>query len=250
MRKTCAIILAAGLGKRMKSDLPKVIHEVCGETMIEHVLKSAIAAGLERQVLVIGHKGELVKQALAGYGVEFVVQPVQLGTGHAVQMAVDYIGDTVDVAVVLTGDTPLLKAATVAGLLRTHERNGDEATVLTAEVDDATGYGRIIRGPDGDFLAIREHNDSTDEERRVREINSGIFCFEYRSMVRALRSLDRENEQSEYYLTDTIQILREQGKKVSAYTAGDAREVLGVNTIEQLRELEDIMMDMRRGGNR
>jgi len=248
LERVCSIILAAGLGKRMKSDLPKVLHRVLGRPMIDYVLDCAVSSGIERHIVVVGHKAEMVRRHLRGYGVEFVLQAEQLGTGHAVKRAVEYLGPGVETAVVLSGDTPLLTAGTLSSLIENHFERGDDATVLSAIVEDASGYGRIIRDEDGGFLAIREDRDCEESQRKIREINSGIYCFSYPSLVSSLELLRRENDQAEYYLTDTIQIIRDGGGKVSAHPAAHSWEVLGVNDTEQLAEAECLMENRREGG--
>lgn len=233
-----AIILAAGLGKRMESDLPKVLHRALGRPLVEHVLDAVRAAGVQRTVMVIGHQAQRVRQALAMHDVEFVVQEPQLGTGHAVQQArVLFAGYSGDV-LVLCGDTPLLTGTTLRALWETHRHSRAAATVLTAELDDPSGYGRVIRGAQGEVLRIVEQRDASEEERAVREINSGLYVFSASDLFAALAKVDADNAQREYYLTDTLEILRHAGKRVAAYVCSDPREVLGVNDPDQLREAE------------
>lgn len=240
-RGTSAIVLAAGMGKRMQSDLAKVLHPVLGRPMLDHVLDAVRAAGVGRVVVVIGHQAERVRSAMAGRGVEFVLQAEQLGTGHAVRQAEPLLGDEPGTVLVLCGDTPLLTAETLRDLRDTHRATRAAATVLSAELDDPTGYGRVVRGPDGAVLRIVEHKDASPEERRVREINSGLFAFEVADLFSALAEVRADNQQGEFYLTDTLEILRRRGCRISAQRCRDRREVLGINTLEQLREVEEIM---------
>jgi UDP-N-acetylglucosamine diphosphorylase/glucosamine-1-phosphate N-acetyltransferase len=233
-----AIILAAGLGKRMQSARPKVLHEALGRPLVEHVLSAVHETGVERVVLVIGHQAERVREALATHPVEFALQEPQLGTGHAVQQAAPILdGHTGDV-LVLCGDTPLLTSATLRALCETHRQSEAAATVLTAELDDPSGYGRVIRGAQGEVLRIVEERDASAAERAVREINSGLYVFAAVDLFAALAPVDADHAQREYYLTDTLEILRDAGKRVSAYVCSDPREVLGVNNPDQLREAE------------
>lgn len=239
-----AIILAAGVGKRMRSDLPKVLHPVLGRSMLHHVLEAVHGAGVGRAVVVVGHGADRVRSAVAAPGIEFVLQAEQRGTGHAVMQAAPlFEGVTAGTAFVLCGDTPLLSTETLSDLLATHRATAAAATVLTALLDDPTGYGRVVRGPGGDVLRIVEHKDASDEDRRVREINSGLFTFSIPDLFAALAEVRPDNAQGEFYLTDTLEILRRMGRRVSAQVCRDPREVLGVNTPEQLREVEAIMME-------
>lgn len=243
-----AVILAAGVGKRMRSDLAKVLHPVRGRPMVDHVIDAVRAAGVERVIVVVGHQAERVRAALAGRGVEFVLQAEQLGTGHAVDQARPLLASNTGTTLVLCGDTPLLSAATLRELLATHARTGAAATVLSAVLDDPTGYGRILRDPTGEVRGIVEHKDASEEERRVREINSGLLAFSTPDLFAALARVQNDNAQGEYYLTDTLAILLRMGRRVSAQPAADVREVMGVNTAEQLEEVAAIM-EQRGGGH-
>jgi bifunctional UDP-N-acetylglucosamine pyrophosphorylase/glucosamine-1-phosphate N-acetyltransferase len=236
-----AIILAAGVGKRMQSDLAKVLHPALGRPLLDHVLDAVRGAGVQKTVIVVGHQAERVRAAMAGRNLQFALQEKQLGTGHAVLQAAPFFAADTGTVLVLCGDTPLLTAETLRRLLATHRDTQARATVLTAVLDDATGYGRVLRGPDGGVRRIVEHKDATPEERRVREINSGLFAFAIPDLFEALSHVRADNAQGEYYLTDTLEILLRLGRRVSAEVCGDPREVLGVNTPEQLREVEAIM---------
>lgn len=246
-RDVAAIILAAGVGKRMRSDLAKVLHLALGRPLLDYVLDAVQGVGARRIIVVVGHQAEKVRSAVAGRGVEFVLQAEQLGTGHAVRQAEPLLAGHEGDVLVLCGDTPALSSRTLEELYATHSRTGAAATVLTAELDDPTGYGRVLRAPDGSVLRIVEHKDATPEERREREINSGLFAFTARDLFAALSQVDAENAQEEYYLTDTLEILRRMQRRVSAYRCVDRREVLGVNTLEQLREVERFMAERVRG---
>jgi len=240
-RELAAIILAAGMGTRMRSDLPKVLHPALGQPLVQHVLAAVRRASIRRIVVVVGHQAERVRSVLAGLDLQFALQEPQLGTGHAVQQAQPHLADYDGDVVVLCGDTPLLRAQTLMALHATHDQLEARATVLTAEVDDPTGYGRIVRAENGDVLRIVEQKDASEDEKRLREINSGLFVFDAPALFGALDKVGADNAAREYYLTDTLEILRREGARVSAHRCDDPREVLGVNTPVQLREVERLL---------
>jgi len=232
------IILAAGKGKRMKSDLPKVLHRIDGTPMIEILLNRLIPMGFARIVVVIGHQGELVREELADYPVEFAWQREQLGTGHAVKMTQEIMGDFEGTTLVAAGDVPYLSQESIIGLFRTHREAGAVATCLSAIFDDPTGYGRIVR--DGKSNLIREiveHKDASDNIRQIKEINSGTFCFDNKRLFLTIDEIGKDNAQGEYYLTDAVKILHDKGLKVAVVTAANPDEVRGVNSVDQLQEL-------------
>jgi bifunctional UDP-N-acetylglucosamine pyrophosphorylase/glucosamine-1-phosphate N-acetyltransferase len=225
----------------MKSDLPKVLHALRGRPMVAHVVETARRAGIRRLVLVVGHGRELVERALAGDGVEFVSQTEQLGTGHAVEVAERALEGHDGTVVVLSGDVPLLRAETLRRLLAAHRASGADCTVLTAVVDAPHGYGRILRAADGAVRGIVEEKNATPAEREIREINTGIYCFENPFLRSALARLRPDPRQKEYYLTDTVGIGVRGGATVRAWTAEDARETVGVNTAAELLEAERLL---------
>ncbi|WP_080831656.1 bifunctional UDP-N-acetylglucosamine diphosphorylase/glucosamine-1-phosphate N-acetyltransferase GlmU [Cohnella massiliensis] len=235
-----AIVLAAGQGKRMKSKLYKVLHPVCGKPMVRHVLDAVGQANCERAVVVVGHGAETVRARL-GDSVEYALQAEQLGTGHAVMQTRSLLADADGVTVVVCGDTPLVTAATIEALISLHEREGAAATVMTAEMADPTGYGRIVRGPDGGVLRIVEQKDCSPEEAQIREINTGTYCFDNRKLFAALERVTNENAQGEYYLTDVFGILKQQGDRIAAYMTDDPAEAIGVNDRVALGEAERLM---------
>lgn len=242
MTRIKAVILAAGKGTRMKSELPKVIHEAMGKPMVKYSIEAAMEAGAEASdiCLVVGHKAELVKKAV-GDSVTYVLQKEQLGTGHAVKCASDFIGKE-GLTMVLCGDTPLITGKTLKKLVETHIAGGNAITVLTARVDDPTGYGRIIKDTWGKFVKIVEQKDATLEEQRVDEINSGMYIFDSAILNEALSKLTNDNAQGEYYLTDTIEIVKSEGLgEVSTMIIDDVDEIKGVNSPEQLKEAEEIL---------
>lgn len=235
-----AVILAAGLGTRMKSKRPKVVHEILGKPMVEYVIEAVKNAGVERIILVVGHKAEEVKSAIRS-DVDFVLQQPQLGTGHAVMVAKESLPDEGEV-LVLTGDTPLITSQTLDNMMKYHREKGYAATVITALVDDPTGYGRIIKDDGGDILKIVEHKDASADELGICEINAGMYCFDVRKLKEVLGSISNDNAQKEYYLTDAIALMREKGYRVGAFLA-DSHEVMGINDRVQLCEASAIMKD-------
>ncbi len=241
-----AVILAAGEGTRMKSGLAKVLHEICGLPMIAHVLVALSEVSPSKTVVIVGHQAAAVIERLSGgesgcAGLEFALQSERLGTGHAVMQARPALSGFTGTIMVLTGDTPLLTGSTLAGFLRFHRKMGASATVMSAVLDDASGYGRIVRDEGGDLLGIVEHKDATEKQRLIGEFNSGIFCFESDVLFPALDRVDRGNVQGEYYLTDVIGILRSEGSRVAVFRIERSDEVIGVNDREQLALAERMM---------
>ncbi|WP_342548048.1 bifunctional UDP-N-acetylglucosamine diphosphorylase/glucosamine-1-phosphate N-acetyltransferase GlmU [Paenibacillus sp. FSL P2-0089] len=238
--KRMAVVLAAGQGKRMKSKLYKVLHPVCGKPMVGHVLDTVKATGCQHNVVVVGHGAEKVK-AYLGENAEYVLQDVQLGTGHAVKQAKDLLGSEEGTTIVICADTPLVMSETLEGMMALHEAQNAAATVLTAVMEQPAGYGRIIRGEDGGVLKIVEQKDCTESEAAVNEINTGTYCFDNAKLFAALEKVTNTNNQQEYYLTDVIGILRAQGDIVLGYQAHDAAESIGVNDRLALSEAEGYM---------
>jgi bifunctional UDP-N-acetylglucosamine pyrophosphorylase / glucosamine-1-phosphate N-acetyltransferase len=242
-KTTAAVILAAGLGKRMKSNLPKVLHKLGDRYIVDYVIENVKAAGITNIVLVIGHKHELVEEKLADRGVKFAIQMPQLGTGHAVQMAVPYLGEFAGELLVLCGDMPLVSTRTIKSLLETRRNTGAAAVVLTVRLENPGSYGRIIRD-NNDFLeAIVEYRDANEDIRQINEVNTGAYCFDYRALTAVLDELKADNAQSEYYLTDTISLLKGQGLKVAALETDDPNEGLGINSIEELTHIDTIIRE-------
>ena len=235
-----AVILAAGKGTRMKSDLPKVLHKVAGISMLEHVFRSVNAINPEKTVTVVGHKAELVEQVLAGQ-TDFVRQTEQLGTGHAVMMAEPVLENLTGQTLVIAGDTPLITGESLKNLIDFHINHKNVATILTAEADNPFGYGRIVRNQHGEVLKIVEQKDASDFEQQIKEINTGTYVFDNASLFKALKNINTNNAQGEYYITDVIGIFRENGEKVGAYTLKDFDESLGVNDRVALATAEGVM---------
>ena len=235
-----AVILAAGKGTRMKSKLYKVLHPVLGKPMVEHVVDQLDQIGVSRQIVIVGHGAEAVQDTL-GTRVEYAVQEEQLGTGHAVQMAETELAGKSGATLVVCGDTPLLTAETLEALLAHHEAQQAKVTVLTAIADDATGYGRVVRGEDGNVTKVVEHKDASETELAINEINTGTYVFDNELLFDALKQVGNNNAQGEYYLPDVISIAKEAGEVVAAHTAPTFDETIGVNDRVALSQAEAIM---------
>jgi UDP-N-acetylglucosamine diphosphorylase/glucosamine-1-phosphate N-acetyltransferase len=235
------IILAAGKGTRMQSDQAKVLHLLCGEPLLAYSLKLAEAIHSEKIVVIVGHQAELVHQAFPSPEFIFVEQRPLLGTGHAVLQARDQFSDYAGMILILCGDVPCLKIATVKSLIERHCRQQAVVTVMTAVLDNPGSYGRVITGQDGDVLRIVEARDATDQEKKVREINTGIYCADSRFLFEAVAQINNDNSQKEYYLTDIIEIACKAGCRVRSFIAADPFEVMGVNTLEDLEKARDYL---------
>ena len=238
--QTYAIILAAGQGTRMKSKLYKVLHPVCGKPMVKHVLEQTEALQAHPIVTIVGCGAEQVKDALGTRSL-FVLQENQLGTAHAVLQAEEVLGCLEGITFVVCGDTPLITSETMSKLRDLHIRNQAKATVLTAIAKDPTGYGRVIRTQEGLVKKIVEHKDANSEERAIREINTGIYCFDNQLLFKYLKSVKNENTQGEYYLPDVIELMKADQLPIAAYIAEDFYETLGVNDRIALSKAEQIM---------
>lgn len=228
-----AVILAAGKGTRMNSDLPKVVHTIEGKCLVDYVVEAAKGAGATDICLVVGYQSEVVKESIVHKDVVFAMQEQQLGTGHAVKCARDFLGDIGEI-LILFGDTPLITSSTLRQLAEYHRSAENAVTVLTAAVEDATGYGRIIRNMDGTFRKSVEHKDANEEELKSKEINSGMYIFDTKELKEALDGLKNHNAQGEYYLPDTLQIIRNKGLRVDAFRLDSPEDINGVNDPNQL----------------
>ncbi|MBS4959578.1 MAG: bifunctional UDP-N-acetylglucosamine diphosphorylase/glucosamine-1-phosphate N-acetyltransferase GlmU [Clostridiales bacterium] len=240
MNKLRAIILAAGEGTRMRSKTSKVLHSILNRPMIHYVLDAAKQSGAEKTCIVIGHKGEEVRKSIEQENVEFVVQQERLGTGHAVMMAKGFITEDSDI-LVLYGDTPLIQGDTLKKLVEFHRKNENSVSIISAKIAEPTGYGRIIRDEKGSFMKNVEHKDATEEERKICEVNTGVYCFRGKSLLSALGQLKNDNIQKEYYLPDTLQIILKGGEKVDAMLAEDVTEFFGINSRVQLAQATELM---------
>ncbi len=238
--KIAAVILAAGKGVRMCSSLPKVAHQAAGKAMIVHIVEAVEQAGINDIKVVVGHGREVVQSLLSAKKVEFAIQEQQLGTGHALLQAEKHI-DTPSAVLVLAGDTPLLRPSTLQGLIQYHLAKGVQATVLSADLEDPSGYGRIIRQDKGLFSRIVEEKDANEKEKMVQEINTGIYCFQAPQVFQLLQQINTCNAQGEYYLTDVLEIIKGQGAEVEILKLEDAQEIYGVNDRIQLAYVEKIL---------
>ena len=239
------VVLAAGKGTRMKSALPKVLHPVAGRPMLTYVLSAASQLTPQSITVVIGHEAQMVRQALANWpDVEFVVQEPQLGTAHALLITEPVLSSQKGTAVLLSGDTPLLRPETIAQLVHTHQSRRTALTLVTAVVDEPRGYGRILRSG-AQIARIVEEKDATPTERELREINAGVYAFELEGLFDALRRIGAENAQREYYLPDLVSIYRAQGSLVETVTVRDANEILGVNSRSELAAVSRVLRDRK-----
>jgi bifunctional UDP-N-acetylglucosamine pyrophosphorylase/glucosamine-1-phosphate N-acetyltransferase len=235
-----AIVLAAGQGKRMKSKLYKVLHPVGGKPMVGHVVDTLHHIQVSRTLVVVGFGAEAVQNYL-GDKVEYVLQEQQLGTGHAVLQAKTSLCKEKGVTIVICGDTPLIHHRTLQEMIKLHEQSGAAATIMTAEMEQPAGYGRIIRNAEGSVSRIVEHKDCTPEESLIKEINTGTYCFDNQLLFEALGHVTNDNAQNEYYLPDVIRILAGQGKGIQAYLMEDGSESIGVNDRPALAEAEQLL---------
>ena len=240
MTNIFAVVLAAGQGTRMKSKLYKVLHPVCGKSMVEHVIDNINTLNTNRIVTVVGHGADMVKETL-GDKSEYVLQAEQLGTAHAIQQAEQLLGGLEGTTLVVCGDTPLIRPETMQALFEHHQKTNAKATILTAMADDPTGYGRILRDTNGQVSQIVEQKDASEEQRLVKEINTGTYCFDNKSLFETLKLVKNDNVQGEYYLPDVIEILQKQGETISAYVTSNFDETLGVNDRFALSQAEELM---------
>ena len=245
MHDLAVIILAAGKGTRMRSDLPKVFHEILGEPMLSYVLETVKKLAPAKTLLVVGHMRELIMDYYKDWPVGFVVQAQQLGTGHAVMQAEASLKDFSGQVLVLAGDVPLIREKTLRDLIEFHNQKKAAVTDLTAELPDAGSYGRIIRKENGELLRIVEKKDATPEQLKIKEFNTGTFCFEKEALFAALKEVRSENSQKEYYLTDTVEILRKKKLPVYAFKAESADETLGINTRDELVAVDNILLSRK-----
>lgn len=238
-----AIILAAGEGTRMKSNISKVMHRIVNKTLLEYVLEASIEAGIEENIAIVGKNEDQVKEYFKEkliYRKQNIGKDFPYGTGYAVMQAVDLIGDEDSIAI-LSGDVPLIRPSTLRALMEFHNEKDNDATVLSAIIDDPTGYGRIVKDDKGNFVKIVEDRDCTSEEKKIKEFNSGIYVFNGAKLKDALKKLDMDNSQGELYVTDVFSILKREEGRIDSFLLDDLEEVYGINSKVQLSEAEEIM---------
>jgi bifunctional UDP-N-acetylglucosamine pyrophosphorylase/glucosamine-1-phosphate N-acetyltransferase/UDP-N-acetylglucosamine pyrophosphorylase len=244
MQQNLAIVLAAGQGTRMKSDLPKVLFEVCGRPIVEYVIDALTAGGIRRMIVVVGYRADLVRKTLADRdSLEFALQSEQLGTGHAVMACREYLADYDGPVLVVAGDSPMMQSASVAALLAEYERRPAACILGTAHKSDPAGLGRILRDAAGNFVGIVEDKDATELQRQITEVNMSYYVFNCRELLRSLDEIRADNLQGEYYITDCPGVLVAQGKEVRALDVLEPCEALGVNTVEELVVVEAAMQE-------
>ncbi len=238
-----AIILAAGKGTRMESNLPKVLHEVCGRPMLAYVFDACRAAGCSRLLAVVGHRAELVRETFAGDAadVTWVVQAPQLGTGHAVMVCREHLAGLAGPVLLLAGDGPLIRPETLRRLVATHQAAGAACTLATSILPDPGRYGRIVRNAAGELEGIVEYLDADERQRAILEVNVSLYCFDAQVLHGVLNRLDNNNAKGEYYITDALGLLKADGRKLAAVPAVPPEDVLSINTHEELAEVNRIM---------
>ena len=234
MTNITAIILAAGKGTRFKSEIPKVLHEFHNKPMIHHVISSVLDSKIESICLVVGYRKDMVIDACKSFNTTYAFQEEQLGTGHAVVCGLNKCEESSTHCIILAGDCPLIKSETITSLVDLHTQSKAKATLLTAKLDDAGNYGRIIRDENNQIIAIREAKDCTKKELAIQEFNSGIYCFKTSDLKTCIKQLNTNNAQNEYYLTDVIEFFSQSGEIVSGLCIDNAWEVSGANTQEEL----------------
>jgi len=242
MNNFSTLIMAAGKGTRMKSDLAKVLHKINNRPMVHYVIDIANEIESQKIVLIIGHQKEKVMAECKNYDIEFAIQDQQLGTGHAVQMAENIFRDYTGDLLVLSGDVPLLTSKTLLKLIDTHYQSDAIATLLTANLEDPTGYGRVLRNSEGVVERIVEHKDASEEEKMINEINVGIYIFKSKPLFESLKLINNDNVQGEYYLPDVVKLYVDSKEKVVAQLADNFNETKGINDINQLKEAETILL--------
>jgi bifunctional UDP-N-acetylglucosamine pyrophosphorylase/glucosamine-1-phosphate N-acetyltransferase len=250
-QKVSAIILAAGKGTRMKSSRAKVLHEVTFQPMVHHVLDAVVPLDLQQTILVIGHQRQSVEDSCSDYQIDFVEQKEQLGTGHAVLSAEELVADDISTVMILCGDTPLIRTATLQRMLSGHMSGGHFITLMTTEIDDPTNYGRILIDDNGYVTGIVEEKDASPDQRKIKEINAGVYCVNAEFLFASLKEIGTDNEQGEMYLTDIVALAHAAEQPVHRFQCLDSEEVLGVNSRAELakanvllqsRVLNDLMV--------
>jgi bifunctional UDP-N-acetylglucosamine pyrophosphorylase/glucosamine-1-phosphate N-acetyltransferase len=242
LERVATIILAAGKGTRMRSDLVKVLHPLLGLSMLSYPVELSLnGIKAEKTIVVVGHQADRIQERFKDLKIEFALQQEQLGTGHAVLQAVPFLHSFSGTVLILCGDVPLVKLETLRSFIETYRKNESTLSVLTAVVEDPFGYGRILRNPEGWLERIVEEKDASEEEKTIREINTGIFCVKAPFLKEGLREIGRENAQGEYYLTDLVEIAKKNGLRCSAHIVADPVEVKGINTRIDLAMANEVL---------
>ena len=234
------VIMAAGRGTRMNSDLPKVLHELSGKTLLNHVISTSLELSPKKIVIVVGHEAQMVRDSVPNKNILFSIQKEQKGTGHAVMQTSEHLEAFDGYTLVLSGDVPLIKKETLLSLIQRQDSSGYDASMLTAQIDNPTGYGRVIRDQNNNLKEVREHKDCNSKQLEVDEINSGIYVFNNKLLFDLLPRLQNDNEQSEYYLPDVLTLIVQSRGNIGLEKTNNIIEIQGVNTIEQLSGLEAV----------
>jgi UDP-N-acetylglucosamine diphosphorylase/glucosamine-1-phosphate N-acetyltransferase len=235
------LILAAGKGTRMRSDLVKVLHSIHGKPILDHIVAVAREIGSLKIGVIIGHQADLIQETYKSERLIFILQKEQLGTGHAVLQARQAFSSFKGTMIILCGDVPLLRSSTVRKMMKHHMKTHSVITVLTVRLEDPASYGRIVRSRDGRILKIVEARDATELEKDIAEINTGIYCVESPFLFEAVAQIRNDNAQGEYYLTDICEIANQKGMKVTPFLTGDSEEVMGINTVEDLERAQKVL---------
>ena len=244
-----AVILAAGKGTRMKSDIPKVLHQVCGKPIINYVIRTVENLRCNPAVIVVGYQEEKVREVLNGKKVIFISQKEQLGTGHAVLQTENALKNYENDVLILCGDMPLVKPQTLKEFIDDHVDTESTLSIITTNTENPSNYGRVVRDDDFRIIKIVEEKDASEEEKSIKEINTGIYCVNRNFLFSTLRRLKPENRQNEYYLTDIIAKAVEKGIDVNSFRVNDEREFMGINTIDDLKDVEELMIHVNQALN-
>ncbi|MCK5349898.1 MAG: NTP transferase domain-containing protein [Desulfobacula sp.] len=236
------VILAAGKGNRMKSDIAKVLHKVADKSMVVHVVECAKKIARDNVIVVVGHQAQKVKDEVSKFfKVNYAVQEELLGTGDAVKVAIPGLKPSIKDVLVLCGDVPLIQESTLRNLLDGHKESQAKVSVLATDVDNPKGYGRIVLDEDKNMLCIKEEADANDNEKKIKKVNTGIYCFDKELLISVIDEIKPDNNQAEYYLTDVIEIAQKKNEKIAVITMDDPRQVIGVNTLEELGKAEHLI---------
>jgi len=244
-KKNCTLVLAAGLGTRMKSPKAKVLHEVLFKPMILHVLDTVKTLNLDHTYVIVGHQREKIAKLASGYQVDCIIQEEQLGTGHAVLCAEQELRATCGTVLILSGDVPLIRAESLQAIIAAHTEKKPVLTLMTTTLNDPENYGRIVRDNKGKLLEIVEEKDASNEQKKIKEINAGIYCAEVDFLFDALKKVGRDNKQGEVYLTDIVKIVIDAGLQVDIFTGSGAEELLGINSRNELTAANNYLQHLK-----